>query len=746
MLRLKNVSKYYYSKGVIATGFSRVNVDFELGEFVAIVGESGSGKSTLLNVISGLDSYEEGEMYINGEETSHYRDIDFEEYRKKYVSNIFQDFNLVNSYTVYQNIELVLLINGYKRKEIKNKVLDLIKEVGLTRYKRTKVSKLSGGQKQRVAIARALARETPIIVADEPTGNLDSKAAKSVINLLKEISKDKLVIIVTHNFSEVEDVATRVVKMHDGKIVSDKKVEETKKVDTVVLSENRKIGIFNMIRLGVRNTFNIFPKFLLIFIVFMFVATSLLSVYASLKKSEYEESKIGYNYFFNNTMDTRIVINKEDRSSISNDDFSNIEKIANVKYLVKNDIMLDENLWFESDDENYFSFNGNLSDISLFDGSLDVGRMPEAENEVVLLVDKYDYYFGDRVKDAITKTYYYNADKTSISIKVVGVKYRQDNDNLLYSVTFGGGVIYAKSELINKYMVLINRIHSDVSIDLNWKIHESNDIAGDNYDIRTSDRVPSGQIYVSEALNYTCDKYNCKNTSLNVLVNNLYYSDKVNLLITNVYNEKNVNSLLGINKDDMTYGSMFMNPGDYERLFNKDSYQASVIVDKVDNVDKVSSELEKLGFSALQIRHTLNNDAGEALKILKIIKLVVIIILVITLFFISYFVIKLILKSRNKYSSILRILGANFRHIKNILDIELFTNASVAYLAFLGIIMLVKYKVINNGMISNIVEYLQFRDYVLMYVILIAMSYLISSRYARKIFKNSAMETYREEV
>ena len=327
MLRLKNVSKYYYSKGVIATGFSRVNVDFELGEFVAIVGESGSGKSTLLNVISGLDSYEEGEMYINGEETSHYRDIDFEEYRKKYVSNIFQDFNLVNSYTVYQNIELVLLINGYKRKEIKNKVLDLIKEVGLTRYKRTKVSKLSGGQKQRVAIARALARETPIIVADEPTGNLDSKAAKSVINLLKEISKDKLVIIVTHNFSEVEDVATRVVKMHDGKIVSDKKVEETKKVDTVVLSENRKIGIFNMIRLGVRNTFNIFPKFLLIFIVFMFVATSLLSVYASLKKSEYEESKIGYNYFFNNTMDTRIVINKEDRSSISNDDFSNIEKI-----------------------------------------------------------------------------------------------------------------------------------------------------------------------------------------------------------------------------------------------------------------------------------------------------------------------------------------------------------------------------------------------------------------------------------
>ena len=155
MLKLKNVSKFYYNKGVIASGFSKVSAQFELGEFVVITGESGSGKSTLLNVISGLDSYEEGEMYINGEETSHYGENDFEEYRKKYVSNIFQNFNLVNSYTVYQNVVLVLLLNGYKKKEIKDKVLELIDKVGLSKYKNTKVSKLSGGQKQRVAIARA---------------------------------------------------------------------------------------------------------------------------------------------------------------------------------------------------------------------------------------------------------------------------------------------------------------------------------------------------------------------------------------------------------------------------------------------------------------------------------------------------------------------------------------------------------------------------------------------------------------
>ena len=105
MLKLSNVSKFYYSKGVIAAGFSKVNLEFKIGEFVAITGESGSGKSTLLNVISGLDTYEEGEMYINGEETSHYSEKDFENFRRKYISNIFQTFNLINSYTVYQNIK-----------------------------------------------------------------------------------------------------------------------------------------------------------------------------------------------------------------------------------------------------------------------------------------------------------------------------------------------------------------------------------------------------------------------------------------------------------------------------------------------------------------------------------------------------------------------------------------------------------------------------------------------------------------
>ncbi|MEG0661828.1 MAG: ABC transporter ATP-binding protein, partial [Anaerovoracaceae bacterium] len=298
MIRLKNVSKFYYSKGMIASGFSKVNLEFKVGEFVVITGESGSGKSTLLNVISGLDTYEEGELYIDGKETSHYTTEEFEEYRKKYIGNIFQNFNLVNSYSVYQNVELILLINGYTRTEIKDRVTEIIQKVGLREYTNTKVSKLSGGQKQRVAIARALAKETSIIVADEPTGNLDSTSAAGIVTLLREIAKDKLVVVVTHNFDQFADSATRIIKMHDGKVVEDKVVAEGNQEIKIAESRWGNISVASKLRLGIRNTFNVIPKFLLLLVVFMFVILAVSSNYTSFQKQEEEMQKLGYNPVF----------------------------------------------------------------------------------------------------------------------------------------------------------------------------------------------------------------------------------------------------------------------------------------------------------------------------------------------------------------------------------------------------------------------------------------------------------------
>ena len=249
IIKLSNVSKFYSNNGVISSGFSKVNLSLDMGEFVVITGESGSGKSTLLNVISGLDSYQEGEMYINGEETSHYSEEDLEVYRRRYIGNIFQTFNLINSYTVYQNIELVLLLDGANKFEIKDRILDVIDKVGLTKFKNTKTSKLSGGQKQRVAIARSLVKDTPIIVADEPTGNLDRANAKSIMKLLYELSRDKLVVIVTHNYEDVEAFCTRKITMSDGNIISDKVIKKTDKISASP-REYKNIKLINKIILS----------------------------------------------------------------------------------------------------------------------------------------------------------------------------------------------------------------------------------------------------------------------------------------------------------------------------------------------------------------------------------------------------------------------------------------------------------------------------------------------------------------
>ncbi|MBR1867440.1 MAG: ABC transporter ATP-binding protein [Clostridia bacterium] len=225
LLKLKNIGKIYDSNDILTIGIRGVDLEFDYNEFVIIEGESGSGKSTLLNVIGANDSYEEGELYFDGLETSHYSEAEWERYRDKNIATIFQDFNIIENLTVQENVELALLRydDGRERKRIAR---ELIEKVGLTKQANQKGSKLSGGEKQRTVIARALAKDSPVILADEPTGNLDVKSSKEVAKLLKDVSKDKLVIVVTHNPEYFKQYASRRIRIYDGHVSEDRVIEK----------------------------------------------------------------------------------------------------------------------------------------------------------------------------------------------------------------------------------------------------------------------------------------------------------------------------------------------------------------------------------------------------------------------------------------------------------------------------------------------------------------------------------------
>ena len=221
MLKLKNIKKDYKTGDFIQHALKNISVSFRKNEFVAILGPSGSGKTTLLNIIGGLDRYDSGDLIIDGKSTKSFKDKDWDAYRNHAVGFIFQSYNLISHISVLENVEMGMTLSGVSSAERRRKALELLEKVGLKDHAHKKPNQLSGGQMQRVAIARALANDPKIILADEPTGALDSKTSTQIMELIKEIAKDKLVIMVTHNAELAKDYASRIVSMKDGVILDD---------------------------------------------------------------------------------------------------------------------------------------------------------------------------------------------------------------------------------------------------------------------------------------------------------------------------------------------------------------------------------------------------------------------------------------------------------------------------------------------------------------------------------------------
>ena len=436
MLELKKIKKDYKTGDFIQHALKNIDLSFRENEFVAILGPSGSGKTTLLNIIGGLDRYTTGDLIIDGKSTKKFKDKDWDAYRNHAVGFIFQSYNLISHISVLENTMMGMTLSGISFRERKGKALELLDKVGLKDHAYKKPNQLSGGQMQRVAIARALANDPKIILADEPTGALDSKTSMQIMELIKEISKDKLVIMVTHNKELAENYASRIVNMKDGEIIGDSnpiddnvktgnlKITKTsmsfltalklsfeniktKKGRTILTSFASSIGIIGIaLILSLSNGFNIevenFEQDSLsqspIMITNQTVQmdeNTLNELKGDNEKEKYPSEKMVYSK--NDISDTIIHTNKITDDYVNYIDKMDMDNISGISYLKgTNTILLSKN----GDDykflnDNSSSFTNNIlpyspSD-SLIDKNYDVlaGKVTD-EAGLVLFVDSYN--------------------------------------------------------------------------------------------------------------------------------------------------------------------------------------------------------------------------------------------------------------------------------------------------------------------------------------------------------------------
>ena len=526
MLTIKNIYKSYGLKDSKYSVLKDINLSFRPNEFVAILGPSGSGKTTLLNILGGLDQYDSGDLIINGKSTKKFKDKDWDSYRNKSVGFIFQSYNLISHISILSNVEMCLTLRNTSKSVARKKAIEALERVGLKDHIHKKPNQLSGGQMQRVAIARALVNNPDIILADEPTGALDSKTSTQIMELIKDISKDKLVIMVTHNENLADIYASRIIKLSDGVIISDSNPYETKeetdlytlpktkmslltalglslnniktkKGRTLLTSFAASIGIIGIsLVLAVSNGFQIqiddFEKNTLTQMPIYITpeATDLKSEMAlelGNGEDEYPSDNIikKYQYTVANAHKNKITSDYINYINSINNDYLNgigYGYNANMNVIIKNDkIDYFNNNYIETS----FSTNGT-SDIIKENYALLSGRYPKNSNEALLIVDTYNrlypYLYKDlglkensTFEDVIGKelqvvsnnNFYEEADGLFITKQNYDELWNND-DNIKINIT---GIIRAKKDasvtLYSGSTLLINAKIEEESIDKN---------------------------------------------------------------------------------------------------------------------------------------------------------------------------------------------------------------------------------------------------------------------------------------
>ena len=747
MLKLENISKYYYNSSSVTCALRKINLELNVGEFVAITGESGSGKTTLLNLLSGLDSYEDGELYYNNKPTSYFDDEDWEKYRKEEIAFIFQSYNLIDSYTVYENVLAAYLIDGVSCKEAKAKILDILKLVGLENDIHKKAIKLSGGQKQRLSIARALAKETNIIVADEPTGNLDVENGKVVLDLLKKVSKNKLVIVVTHNQSQIEPYITRRIRLHDGEVVTDEKVYDSQELSV----EEKAVMKRNDLKTAtVFSSTNIYsqPKKALLMLLLMLIATISTFIFIGNFKANLDESKTKEisTTFFSNLDDTRMLVKRSDNGVISSKDLNDI-KVSNVLSVEKYDLITDINYYRPSDYK--MIYGGGLTDpdpntgvshfidsssIVLVDNShfmrstssltedmLACGRLPEDSYEMVVYSE--DLSILNTIEVVLFKNdRKWGADNWfQYNLKIVGVL-KAPTEQAYFS------------DDICKLMEL-----STQGLDIRIYYRVKNSSIGKRYDYR----------FYKVALDPNIGDYDFSfSASMRSVLEDAPFSDvekNTNMLFGNrqvieCYRMNLISDLivskdaLGISKEMLDFL--------YSEFENKKQF--AIFSEDFAYVDDIEKEVSELGYEAISCYKVSVTGYNRQKVIIRYVNLVVSVVGIVVVNLFSILLGFAILKVKKNDYVIFKMIGMNNSLCKKINFMEILIYCLISNIILLITSIIVKANV-NNQIIANIYKYIKFYDYFIVLLILLINTILLGKIYGKFLTKKVKATVLKEE-
>lgn len=468
LLSIQNLCKYYTGSNVVV-GLNNLNVSFQAGEFVAITGESGSGKSTLAHVISGMLPYEGGEMLLNGNPTSHFDSGDWERYRRESISFISQNYGILPGSTVLGNVVSALRITGMDKGEAGQKAEELLKLVELWELRNRRAAKLSSGQKQRLSIARALAKPAQILIADEPTSNLDPENSAKVIELLAQAAKERLVLLITHDFREAEDYVTRRISLQDGKLILDAALREpcgAVPARKVPLKKTKGLSAYVAgLQIGGRPVWStlVMTFFALTaFAVFAFLGTFLVHL-------DDTSTRIYDNSAFLNGDSKRIVVQRPNREPFTQADFDALLSVEYVESLERSGYVVDVNYAYRQDVDYrvHYSVGGlggaeyvSKSSVELLDGMdfirtipvfadgrefLTAGRLPETMYEVVLagkenlIGEKIPVYIRDVKTWNVSSYLYLEAEVVGVTDYGTGLYFGEELGRVFTNYMMGGG-------------------------------------------------------------------------------------------------------------------------------------------------------------------------------------------------------------------------------------------------------------------------------------------------------------------